>query len=132
MSVVALAHASIAVGNRIAFFVNGIDADGEDVIVATTKAQAELQTVEVEFKTANVVFLHTGGIVCGVIVVVVVECAFRMGQVTELENRVFAMLVLDKCSVVMDTRGFVVGIGFEFYEGRPIFVELDIKVHVNS
>ena len=55
-----------------------------------------------------------------------------MGQVTELENRVFAMLVLDKCSVVMDTRGFVVGIGFEFYEGRPIFVELDIKVHVNS
>ena len=101
MSVVALAHASIAVGNRIAFFVNGIDADGEDVIVATTKAQAELQTVEVEFKTANVVFLHTGGIIGRIVVVIVGnESSFREGQVAQLNREEISRLVLNIGAVI--------------------------------
>ena len=102
------------------------------IIVAAAKSESELQTVEVKFEAADVVFFHTGGVVGRIVVVVVIECAFRKGQVAKLECGVFAMLVLDERSVVMDVGGFVAGIGFDFDLCRPLIVKIHLEIDVNG
>ena len=88
------------------------------VVVATTETESEHESGQVDFKTADVMFFHAGGVVGRVIVVVVGhKCTFGVCQVTGLDGEEFCRLVLDVGSVVDGgrIRGFVVG--FKAYEG---------------
>ena len=103
------------------------------VVIATTKANTENETGQVNFKTADIVFLHTGCVIGRIVVVIVGnECPFREGQVAQLNRKEISRLVLNVGTIVNGGRISRFIVGFETNECRPLFVELDFKIQVEG
>ena len=76
-------------------------------------------------------FLHAGGVVCRIVIVVVGnERSFRRCQVTRLDREQISMLVLDVGAIVDGSGAIRLTIRFEANIRRPLLVKLDFKIQV--